>query len=659
VRKTRALWFSILFVLVLVGGALALFATGTKPVLGLDLEGGVSVILSAPEGTPPEVMDQALENIRARVDSFGTAEPILFVRGENIEVQIPGLARGTIQARDVLRYCLLDADETSYGCNEVEAEAQSLLDEATVEPVEQSVCLTGLDGFEADPQCFGSSEDADAAVDAMVVSKQGEQFCITGTGLAEDPCDYASRQEAEAAIEALGRDVTQTYCVQSGGSTIQSDFGGACFPTEEEAQGRLDELTVTRQDQEFCVVSSADRRLGCFLNRDDAEARLQETGQDRLLQVIGQTARLELREVREELTPDTPGYAETPVDCGTIDDLDTEACSFESLEGADVTFYDRAGQVKYKLGPVEMTGDAIASATAALSQQQLGQGWVIDFTLTDEGTGTFADVTTRLAGTGRLAIVVDRRVISAPTVNEAITNGTAIIEGSFTANRAKDLATQLNAGALPVELTTQQVQTVSPTLGQESLHEGIVAGIAGLILLALYLLYYYRILALVAWVGMTIWAILALGLIALAGRTVGYSLTLAGVAGLIISLGVTADSYIVFFERFKDEVHGGKSPRAAVKPAFDKAFRTIVAADIVTALAAIVLYITAISSVRGFALTLGVAVLLDLFVVYFFKRPAAFLIARNERLVTMPVIGVISGVAADQAAVPAIAGGSK
>jgi preprotein translocase subunit SecD len=210
-----------------------------------------------------------------------------------------------------------------------------------------------------------------------------------------------------------------------------------------------------------------------------------------------------------------------------------------------------------------------------------------------------------------------------------------------------------------VELTTQQVLTVSPTLGAESLDSGIVAGVAGLILLALYLLFYYRILAVVAWLGMTIWAVLALALIALAGRTVGYSLTLAGVAGLVISLGVTADSYIVFFERFKDEVHGGKTPRSAVNPAFKKAFRTIVAADIVTALAALVLYLTAISSVRGFALTLGVAVLLDLFVVYFFKRPAVYLLARNERLVTMRGIGVTSGVAADHDVVPAIAGGAK
>jgi preprotein translocase subunit SecD len=210
-----------------------------------------------------------------------------------------------------------------------------------------------------------------------------------------------------------------------------------------------------------------------------------------------------------------------------------------------------------------------------------------------------------------------------------------------------------------VELTTQQVLTVSPTLGSESLDAGIFAGIAGLVLLALYLLFYYRILAIVAWLGMTIWAVLALALIALAGRTVGYSLTLAGVAGLVISLGVTADSYIVFFERFKDEVHAGKTPRSAVNPAFKKAFRTIVAADIVTALAALVLYMTAISSVRGFALTLGVAVLLDLFVVYFFKRPAVYLLARNERLVTMRGIGITSGVAADHELTPAIAGGTK
>jgi preprotein translocase subunit SecD len=198
-----------------------------------------------------------------------------------------------------------------------------------------------------------------------------------------------------------------------------------------------------------------------------------------------------------------------------------------------------------------------------------------------------------------------------------------------------------------VELTRQSVRTVSPTLGEESLDQGITAGLAGLVLLFVYLLFYYRLLGVVAWLGMTIWAVLALTLVSIAGDQFGYALSLAGVAGLVISLGVTADSYIVFFERLKDEVRSGKSPRAAVQPAFARAYKTIVAADIVTGLAAAVLYITAVSSVRGFALTLGVATLLDLFVVYFFKRPTVFLIAKNERLVSLRGFGLSSGVAAE------------
>jgi preprotein translocase subunit SecD len=188
---------------------------------------------------------------------------------------------------------------------------------------------------------------------------------------------------------------------------------------------------------------------------------------------------------------------------------------------------------------------------------------------------------------------------------------------------------------------------VSPTLGSESLRQGIVAGVAGLVLLFLYLLFYYRLLGVVAWFGMSIWAALALALVSVAGDQFGYALTLAGVAGLVISLGVTADSYIVFFERLKDEVRNGRSPRTAVQPAFKRAFRTIVAADIVAVIAAGVLYVTAVSSVRGFALTLGVATLLDLVVVYFFKRPTMFLIARSPRLVRMRGFGLESGVAAD------------
>jgi protein-export membrane protein SecD len=279
--------------------------------------------------------------------------------------------------------------------------------------------------------------------------------------------------------------------------------------------------------------------------------------------------------------------------------------------------------------------------------------WTVRFELDGDGADRFADATTAAVGapepTDQIAIIVDRVVISSPTVQSAITGGVGVITGGFSEQESKDLATQLNAGALPVELTRQSVRTVSPTLGEESLQQGILAGLAGLLLLLLYLLFYYRLLGLVAWFGMTIWAILALALVSIAGDQFGYALSLAGVAGLVISLGITADSYIVFFERLKDEVRSGKSPRAAVQPAFARAYKTIVAADIVTGLAALVLYLTAVSSVRGFALTLGVATLLDLFVVWFFKRPTVFLIAKNERLVSLPGFGLTSGVAAEAA----------
>ena len=672
-KKQRSFWVSLVLVGLLALGAVTLFLTGTRPILGLDLEGGVSVILSAPEGTPETVMNQALENIRNRIDAFGTAEPLLFVTGNTIEVQIPGLARGTLEERAKKQFCIADDQGTTYSCSSTKDAADAELAAATVQPVVSSVCLTDDPTNEQAPTlfgepapCAGTEKDATAALDAITVKKQQGQFCLQNTGLATEPCypTQAKAEEAQSSIETL---TSQNFCIQTAGKqTLTSDLGAACAQAETDAQALLDGMTIKSSDTQFCVVSSAGENLGCYLDRPSAEARLQETGQERLLQVIGETARLEQREVLGVLQPTDPNYASTPLTCATPTEQATEECSFEALKDQNVVFAARDGGTHYQLGPVEITGDAIDKASAvynAGSSTAVGQGWQIQFGLTGDGSGIFSDVTTRLQGR-QLAIVVDDQVISAPTVQSPITNGSGVITGSFTEARAKDLATQLNAGALPVELTTQQVLTVSPTLGDESLQQGLVAAIAGLVLLFAYLLFYYRILAVVAWVGMLIWAVLALGLIALAGKTIGYNLTLAGVAGLVISLGVTADSYIVFFERLKDEVHAGRSPRAAVAPAFRRSFRTIVAADLVTAIAAAVLYVTAISSVRGFALTLGVATLLDLFVVYFFKRPAVSLLTRNERLVNWRVMGVKAGLAADREigvrdAMPAIAGGSE
>jgi preprotein translocase subunit SecD len=412
---------------------------------------------------------------------------------------------------------------------------------------------------------------------------------------------------------------------------------------------------VAHEGQEFCVVSSAGEGLGCSVERDQAEELQRQSGQERLLRVIGQTARLEERKVLEVVPASDP----RPITCGTEEERALPRCSFDALRNEEVVYPGPIGNgqvAKYVLGPVVISGEDFDSASAVLSGQgQLGavSEWTVTFELDSDGSERFSVATTQAVGapppTDQIAIIVDQVVISSPTVQSAITGGSGEITGGFSEQEAKDLATQLNAGALPVELTRQSVRTVSPTLGEESLRQGIIAGIGGLVLLFVYLLFYYRLLGVVAWFGMTIWAVLAVALVSIAGDQVGYALSLAGVAGLVISLGVTADSYIVFFERLKDEVRSGKSPRAAVQPAFARAYKTIVAADIVAGLAAVVLYLTAVSSVRGFALTLGVATLLDLFVVYFFKRPTVFLIAKNEKLVNLRGFGLTSGVAAESA----------
>ena len=692
-KRTRGLWASIVFVCVLVVASLVGFASGAlEPTLGLDLEGGVSVILSAPDGTGQDVMEQALSNIRSRVDAFGVGEPDIVLSGDTIEVQIPGLTKGSIEERRKTQYCLVDADDTNYGCADTQAEAQKALDGLEVAPQTAEACIVDPASDDEQLECFGTEEEATAARAAIVVAPKtdgatdDEKFCFTDATGTQSTC-FPSKKEADAALKDLKVEVTQeTFCVLDTGETDDAtptpspsasasasatpsptpepsgystlDRSGAeALPCEQKTEAAADEalsaIGVSRQDVQFCVISSADQDLGCFIDQASAEEQQRATGQQRLLDVIGQTARLEERPVLTVIPPGDPAFASTPVTCGTEAERQQPECAPSALESQEVVYLDEGGN-KFRLGPAVISGGDISQATAILgggTDTQVVTQWEVQFELTGDATQRFGEATTTAVSQpppqNQIAIAVDGVIISSPTVQSPITTGTGVITGGFSETEAKDLATVLNAGALPVELTRQSVQTVSPTLGSESLRQGIVAGVAGLILLFLYLLFYYRLLGVVAWMGMTIWAILALALVSLAGLQFGYALTLAGVAGLVISLGVTADSYIVFFERLKDEVRSGKSPRSAVQPAFARAYKTIVAADIVTGIAAVVLYITAVSSVRGFALTLGVATALDLFVVWFFKRPTVFLIARNDTLVRLRGFGLTSGVAAE------------
>jgi preprotein translocase subunit SecD len=251
-----------------------------------------------------------------------------------------------------------------------------------------------------------------------------------------------------------------------------------------------------------------------------------------------------------------------------------------------------------------------------------------------------------------MAITLDGEVQSAPAFQTSTFEGdTVVISGDFSQGDAEDLARLLRFGALPVRFdeSQQTVENVSPTLGKDQLRAGIAAGLIGIALVALYMLALYRLLGFVVIFGLALVAAFTYSIVVYLGQTVGLALTLAGVTGLIVSVGVTVDSYIVYFERLKDEVRSGKTVRSSVDRGFARSFQTILAADIVSLIGAAVLYLLAIGSVRGFAFFLGLATLFDLIVTYFFMHPLVVLLARRPNLLRMKYIGIASGLDAGDA----------
>jgi preprotein translocase subunit SecD len=258
----------------------------------------------------------------------------------------------------------------------------------------------------------------------------------------------------------------------------------------------------------------------------------------------------------------------------------------------------------------------------------------VNLKFTGEGGDKFLKATTNISQRGQgqnlFAIVLDGVTISTPSVENPIPGGQAQITGTFTEAEARDLANVLKYGALPVSFDISSVETVSPQLGGDQLSAGIWAGVIGLILVVLFCFLYYRGLGIVVVASLGIAGILTYQLVCLLGKAIGFTLTLAGIAGLIVAVGITADSFIIYFERLRDEVREGRSLRSSVETGWARAKHTIIAADSISLLAAVVLYILAIGSVRGFAFTLGLTTLLDLLIVFMFTKPMVTLLARTE-----------------------------
>jgi preprotein translocase subunit SecD len=309
---------------------------------------------------------------------------------------------------------------------------------------------------------------------------------------------------------------------------------------------------------------------------------------------------------------------------------------------------------RYYLGATALSG---RDTSGAKSEFQQGQGYGV--TLDLKGSGS--DKINALAGESfskpppqnQMAIVLDGIVQSAPRFQTAdFGSGPVQITGNFTQGEANDLANILEYGALPVRFDEKQqtVQSVSPTLGSDQLRSGIAAAIIGLALVALYMLLFYRLLGLVVILGLLLGAGATYAVVAyLSNSGANLTLSLAGVTGLIVSVGVTVDSYVVYFERLKDEVRSGKTVRSSVDRGFTRAFRTILAGDLVSLIGAGILYWLASGSVKGFAFFLGLSTLLDLGVTYFFMHPLVVLLSRRRELVRVPVVGIASGLDAKEA----------
>jgi preprotein translocase subunit SecD len=392
------------------------------------------------------------------------------------------------------------------------------------------------------------------------------------------------------------------------------------------------------------VAESEVASQGSGTNRQIVISVPGESGR-RVIELVGQTAELRFRQVLAESSgvPTTATDAAATPPAGVSAELNALYAALDCTipenrqgTGSDVATdvilaCSTDGGAKYILAGAEVLGRQVSKATAAVDTTT-GGNWFVSLTFDSEGTKAFGDQTTRVvsltAPQNQVAIVLDGLVVSAPRIIEAIRGGTAQITGNFTQIEAQDLANVLKYGSLPLAFDRGEVQQVSPTLGSDQLSAGLLAGGLGLGLVLLYSVLYYRGLGLVTVGSLTVAAGLIYLLVLLLGKWIGFTLTLAGIAGIIVAIGITADSFIVYFERIRDELREGKSLRSAVETGWVRARRTIVVADSVSIIAAVLLYFLAVGGVRGFAFTLGLTTLVDLLVIFAFTKPLMTILSK-------------------------------
>jgi len=576
---------------------------GYQPVLGLDLQGGVMVVLK-PKGNPgPEQLDTAILIMNNRINSIGVAEPDIRQENGRIVVQIAGIKdkdaaiklvgeTAELRFRAVLADLPPFQDPTTVGSTPGSTPGT----EVPGTDVPGTTPATAVPGSVPDPTVVTTAPGA-ASIDA------GPSTTSTATAgpqaLALVPGESASATQEPSTSSTVSDTGTPTsVAIPTGASTGTSQ--GSVPGASETPPGSVPEGTATSVPLDT-----------------EAACRSAET------QAVSQIAAVP----NKALIPTTT----------LEDDLPNTVVALPVYRDEDLLkpINERQVERRVLLGCSRLTGEALEDASASLQEGK----WTVNprFKAGDEGIDQFNAISAKcFAGspecpTKRLAITLDGAVITDPSINVASFKADQIqISGSFTEATARDVATKLKFGALPVVLEREQVVEVSATLGQDALHAGLVAGGVGLGLVILYMIAFYRMLGVLAMAKLAVEAALLWSIIAWLGDSAGLTLTLAGLTGIIVSIGVSLDSNVVYYEHLKEDIRNGRTYRSAVDKAFDGAFKTIVKADGVSVLGAVLLYFLSVGPVRGFAFFLGVSAVLDLLASYYYMRPFVALALKSD-----------------------------
>ncbi len=611
----RHVIFLVLTIGIIVGTFAYTLAGDNRPQLGLDLQGGISITLFPVQGSDLSTLSTATEIIRNRIDALGVAEPDVSQQGGTIVVDLPGLKNpqdalclvgetAELRFREVLG--TLPYSSTPAATSPTTAPASKVNGSTTTSPKS----ATTAPAPSTTKKSLGLGPPPTNAVETAVHRPAAGDSTTTGPTTTGPP--------------AAGSTTTTTVPAKAAASCISSSASTGASSTT---------TTVP-------APSTTKKSLG----QGPAPTDAVETAVHRPAAGDATTVPSSPTTAAGKTTPTTAPAPTGPTSCE--DGALVTPPEQNTASAQEVILPERPAKpgqtptICYVLGPTLMTGKDVGTANVSVDPSTAS--WIVQVHFKNN------DFVTKVAQpyVGKnVAITLDQEVVSAPTINQGITGQDVQITGNFSDHDAHQLALALRYGSLPIQFDSHQqtVETVSPTLGRDQLHAGLVAGIIGLLLVALYMILFYRLLGLVVWVGIGLTGMTFFTLITWLSTHRGLTLTLAGVTGIIVSVGVTVDSYVVYFERLKDEVRTGKTVRSSLDSGFRRAFRTIIAADLVSIIVALVLYFFATGSVRGFAYFLALSTFLDLILAYFFMYPAVSILARNPKLVQLPGVGIAAG----------------